>query len=98
MTPERFSTKGGSCTKCFPGFDVRILDNEGNELKEKEQLGHVVVRLPLPPGFMQSLWNNDQRFNECYLKQFPGFYQTGDAGYFDKEDYLYIMTRTDDVI
>lgn len=52
----------------------------------------------MPPGFMLSLWNNDERFEDVYLKNFPGYYQTGDAGYFDKDNYLYIMTRTDDVI
>ncbi len=98
MSPERFKTKGGSCTKCFPGYDIRILDNQGQEIIEKEVLGHVAIKLPMPPGFMQSLWNNDLRFEEAYLSKFPGYYQTGDAGYFDKDDYLYIMTRTDDVI
>lgn len=61
-------------------------------------LGHVVIKMPMPPGFMLSIWGNDEFFKEKYFKKFPGYYLTGDTGYFDKDDYLHIMTRTDDVI
>ncbi len=81
----------------MPGYDVRILDEGGKELPAGE-LGAIAIRLPLPPGTLSTLWNADQRYVEKYLSTFPGFYETGDAGYRDEEGYLYIMARTDDVI
>lgn len=98
FTPHRFPTKAGSCTKPFPGFDIRILNDEGEELTERNVLGNVVAKLPTPPSFMLSLWNNDPFFKEKYFSQFPGFYCTGDAGYFDSDGYLNITSRTDDII
>ena len=81
----------------MPGYDVRILDEGGKELSAGE-LGAIAIRLPLPPGTLSTLWNADQRYVEKYLSTFPGFYETGDAGYRDEDGYLYIMARTDDVI
>lgn len=96
--PQQFETKGGSCTKPYPGYDVRILDDHGVELGAGNKIGNVVAKLPCPPCFMTTLWNNDAFFEEKYFKAFPGYYLTGDAGYFDEEGYLSIMSRIDDVI
>jgi propionyl-CoA synthetase len=81
----------------MPGYDVKILDNNGNELPNG-QLGAVAIKLPLPPGSLPTLWNAEERFKQSYLSTFPGFYETGDAGLIDDDGYLYIMARTDDVI
>jgi propionyl-CoA synthetase len=80
-----------------PGYDVRILDADGAEAKPGET-GEIVVRLPLPPGCLASLWRDDERFVESYMSQHPGFYITGDGGYRDSDGYLYVMGRIDDVI
>ncbi len=81
----------------MPGYDVQVLDEGGHPLPPG-QLGAVAVRLPLPPGTLPTLWNAEARFRKGYLDHFPGFYETGDAGYRDEDGYLYIMARTDDVI
>ena len=92
-----FSTKAGSATKPVPGFDVRILDDNGNACAANEQ-GNIVVKLPLPPGCLPTVWNNHPRFLAGYLQRFPGFYLCGDGGYFDDDGYLFVMGRIDDVI
>ena len=89
--------KVGSPGVPMPGYDVRVLDEGGQELAPGE-LGAIVIRTPLPPGTLPTLWNAEARFISSYLERFPGFYETGDAGYRDKDGYLYIMARTDDVI
>jgi propionyl-CoA synthetase len=89
--------KQGSPTKAVPGYDVRILGDDGREAKDGE-MGNVVVKLPLPPGCAPTLWGNDEAFRAKYLDRFPGYYQTADAGYRDEDGYLWIMSRTDDVI
>lgn len=94
---EQFPVKPGSCTKPVPGYDVRIIDNLGKELKPREE-GLVVIKLPLPPGTLPTLWNADGRFVESYTKVFPGYYFTSDGGYIDEDGYVYIMGRVDDVI
>lgn len=94
---EQLPVKAGSPTKPAPGFDVRIVDAEGREVSPNTE-GIVVVKLPLPPGCMPTLWNNDARFRESYLDPFPGYYFTGDGGYMDEDGYVYIMGRVDDVI
>jgi len=81
----------------MPGYEVHILDEGGRELPAGE-LGAIAVKLPLPPGTLSTLWQADERYVEKYLSTFPGYYETGDAGYRDAEGYLYIMARTDDVI
>ena len=81
----------------MPGYDVRILDGGGQEKKIRE-LGAIAIKLPLPPGTLPTLWNAHERFQASYLDAFPGYYETGDAGYKDEDGYLYIMARTDDVI
>ena len=89
--------KYGSPTVAMPGYEIDVLDDEGTKLAAGE-LGAVCVKLPLPPGCLPTLWNNDQRFKESYLTAFPGYYETADAGYIDEDDYLFIMARTDDII
>ncbi|MXZ73035.1 MAG: propionyl-CoA synthetase [Acidobacteria bacterium] len=89
--------KPGSPTRAVPGFDVRILNEDGGEMPAG-QIGAIVVKLPLPPGCLPTLWNNDDGFVRSYLSRHPGYYLTGDAGYRDDDDYLYIMSRVDDII
>ena len=94
---ELLPVKPGSPTKPVPGYEICVLDEEGGELPAGET-GAVCVRLPLPPGFAPTLWRGEQRFVDAYLSRYEGFYLTGDAGYFDDDGYLYVMSRIDDVI
>ncbi len=94
---EPLPVKPGSPTVPMPGYDVRILDEQGAEMPPGE-MGDIVIRLPLPPSCLPTLWHNDQRFIDSYLSKYPGHYLTGDAGYKDEDGYLWIMSRTDDVI
>lgn len=89
--------KAGSSTVPMPGYDVRIVD-EGNNEVPAETMGSIVIKLPLPPGCLPTLWNNDERFRDGYLTEFPGAYKTSDAGFKDKDGYIFIMGRTDDII
>jgi propionyl-CoA synthetase len=94
---ERFKIKYGSATKALPGWDVRALDISNNEVKRGD-IGAISVKLPLPPGTLTTLWNADARFVKSYMMDYPGYYQTGDAGFIDDDGYVYIMARTDDII
>ena len=94
---EALPIKTGSPTLAMPGYDVQVLSEEGKEVP-RGTLGAISIKLPLPPGSLPTLWNADDRYIESYLATFKGYYETGDAGYQDEEDYLYIMSRTDDVI
>ena len=94
---ELLPVKPGSATKAVPGYDVRILDDAGEEV-EANKIGNIVIKLPLPPGCLPTLWNDDERFVESYLSEFPGYYKTADAGILDEDGYLSIMSRTDDII
>ena len=87
---------GSSCVP-MPGYDVQILSDEGHPL-EAGELGNVVLKLPMPPCCFPTLWNAEERFNQAYLEEFPGYYKTADAGYVDEDGYLFIMARTDDII
>ena len=97
MGLEALPTKAGSPTVPVPGYDVRVVGPDGAEVAPGET-GEIVVRLPLPPGCLPTLWGDDQRFVDSYLSQHPGFYITGDGGYRDGDGYLYVMGRIDDVI
>ncbi|BCO10582.1 propionyl-CoA synthetase [Desulfolithobacter dissulfuricans] len=97
MGIEQFPVKPGSPTKPVPGYDVRILDDTGKELGPNEE-GNIVVKLPLPPGTLATLWRNDERFIKSYMATFPGYYETSDGGYIDEDGYVYVMGRMDDVI
>ena len=94
---ENLPIKIGSPTLAMPGYDVQILSEEGKKVKSGI-LGAIAIKLPLPPASLPTLWNADNRFIKAYLSTFPGYYETGDAGYQDEDGYLYIMSRTDDVI
>ncbi|MBC7146658.1 MAG: propionyl-CoA synthetase [Thioclava marina] len=94
---EELPTKIGSPSVPMPGYDVQVLD-EGGHPVEAGTLGAIAIKLPLPPGTLPTLWNAEDRFKKSYLEHFPGYYETGDAGYKDEDGYLYIMARTDDVI
>ena len=89
--------KPGSPTKAVPGYRIEVVDEAGAQVPPGD-IGAIVVKLPLPPGFTPTLWNNDKRFEEAYFTRFPGYYLTGDAGVLDEDDYLWIMSRTDDII
>jgi len=94
---ELLPRKPGSPTRPMPGWDVRILARDGAPAKAGED-GSIVIKLPMPPGSLLTLWNDDARFVRSYLSAFPGFYLTGDGGYTDPDGYLYVTGRTDDVI
>lgn len=90
-------TKAGSASFPVPGYNVKILSPDHKELGPGET-GDVTVKLPLPPGCLPTVWGDHGRYETSYMQQHPGYYQTGDGGYFDDEGYLFIMGRTDDVI
>lgn len=94
---ELLPIKPGSPTKPVPGYDVHCLNEQGNEITD-DDIGNIVIKLPMPPGCLPTLWNNDERFKQSYLSIYPGYYLSGDAGYKDKEGYLWIMSRIDDII
>jgi propionyl-CoA synthetase len=89
--------KAGSPTKAVPGYEVRVLDDDNRELAPG-QIGSIALKLPLAPGCLPTLWNNDAGYEKSYLTKHPGHYLTGDAGYRDEDGYLYIMSRVDDII
>jgi propionyl-CoA synthetase len=89
--------KPGSPTKCVPGYVVEVLDEEGRVLPAERE-GAVAIQLPLPPGTLPTLWRDEARYRDVYLTRYPGYYLTGDGGYFDDDGYLYIMGRIDDII
>jgi propionyl-CoA synthetase len=94
---EPLPVKHGSPTKPVPGWDFHVLDSECREV-ERGQMGALSVKLPLPPGSLPTLWNADERFIDSYLSEYPGYYKTADAGYMDDDGYIYVMSRTDDII
>jgi propionyl-CoA synthetase len=93
MLPVKYGSPGVP----MPGFDVRVLDDAGHEVP-RGTLGNVVLKLPLPPACLPTLWNADRRFIQAYLDEFPGYYKTADAGMVDEDGYLFVMARTDDII
>lgn len=94
---ESFPVKPGSATKPVPGFDVQVVNSSGEQLPAGE-IGNIVIKLPLPPGTLPTMWKNDAGYRKFYLDPFPGYYLTGDAGYKDEDGYLWIMSRVDDII
>jgi propionyl-CoA synthetase len=97
MGVQRLPLKAGSPTVPMPGYDVRILHADGEECRPGEE-GAICIRLPLPPGTLPTLWGDDDRYVRSYLSEHPGYYLTGDGGYFDEDGYLFVMGRIDDVI
>ena len=94
---EHLPVKHGSPTVAVPGWDVQVVDASGHQVSPGIT-GALVAKLPLPPGALPTLWNDDERFVSSYLTEFPGYYQTADAGYIDADGYVYVMSRTDDII
>ncbi|MDN5915411.1 MAG: propionyl-CoA synthetase [Pseudonocardia sp.] len=94
---ELLEIKPGSPTRPMPGWDVQILDAEGKPV-EGDADGAIVVKLPMPPGSLLTLWNDDERFVQSYTSAFEGYYLTGDGGHLDSDGYVFVMGRTDDVI
>ncbi|OXM48288.1 propionyl-CoA synthetase [Amycolatopsis thailandensis] len=94
---EPMPVKPGSATKPVPGWNVRILDQAGDPLPAGRE-GAIAIKLPLPPGSLPTLWQDDERYREAYLSRYDGHYLTGDSGYVDEDGYLFVMGRTDDVI
>ncbi|MCP4091373.1 MAG: propionyl-CoA synthetase, partial [Gammaproteobacteria bacterium] len=94
---EQLPIKPGSPTVTVPGYDVQTLDDNGKEEKAGE-IGRIMIKLPMPPGCLPTLWENDERYVESYLSDVPGYYLTGDAGFKDEDGYLWIMSRIDDII
>ncbi len=94
---EPLPLKEGSPSVAVPGYDVQIVDGEGNPVGAGTE-GSIVIKLPLPPGTLPTLWNADERYIAGYLSAYPGYYTTGDGGYIDEDGYLYVLGRTDDVI
>ena len=89
--------KPGSATKPVPGYDVRVLGDDGRDVAPGH-IGTIVLALPLPPGSLPTLWHNDEGYRSSYLSQYPGYYLTGDAGFKDDDGYVFIMSRVDDII
>jgi propionyl-CoA synthetase len=98
MGLHHFPVKEGSPTKPAPGWNLQVLDPEAKTQVKAGEIGALVVKLPLPPGTLPTLWNNDQGYIKSYLEEFPGYYKTADAGYIDDDGYAFVMTRTDDII
>ncbi|MEE4145068.1 MAG: propionyl-CoA synthetase [Halieaceae bacterium] len=94
---EQLPVVPGSPARPVPGYDVQVLDADGNRAQPGE-IGALVIKLPLPPGTFTTLWNAEDRFVKAYFSRFPGYYETGDAGYIDDNGYVFVMARTDDVI
>ncbi len=94
---EQLPVKHGSPTMAVPGWDVQVVD-EGAKPVAAGKTGALVVKLPLPPGTLPTLWNDDERFVRSYMSEFPGYYKTADAGFIDDDGYVYVMSRTDDII
>jgi propionyl-CoA synthetase len=94
---EALPVKAGSVACAVPGWDVHVLDADGADVSPG-QVGAIACKLPLPPGTLPGLWQANDRYRQSYLEKYPGFYESGDAGYIDEDGYLYVMSRTDDII
>lgn len=94
---ETLPIKAGSVARAAPGWDVRALDAEGKDMPSGH-VGAIACKLPLPPGTLPGFWHADERYRKAYLERFPGFYETGDAGFIDEDGYIFVMSRTDDII
>ena len=94
---EQLPIVPGSPARAVPGYDVQVLDRDGSPVAPGE-IGALVIKSPLPPGTFTTLWNAEDRYVKAYFSRYPGYYETGDAGYIDANGYVFVMARTDDVI
>ncbi len=94
---EQLPVKAGSPACAVPGYQVDVLDNDGQAVADGD-IGSIMIKLPMPPGCLPTLWNDDERFVDSYLSTYPGYYLTGDAGYKDEDGYIWVMSRIDDII
>jgi propionyl-CoA synthetase len=94
---HHYPVKEGSPTKAAPGWNLQVVDENTTPMKPGE-IGALVAKLPLPPGTLPTLWNNDSGFLAAYMEEFPGYYKTADAGFIDEDGYVFVMSRTDDII
>jgi len=94
---HHYPVKEGSPTKAAPGWNLQVVDENTTPVKPGE-IGALVAKLPLPPGTLPTLWNNDPGFLAAYMEEFPGYYKTADAGFIDEDGYVFVMSRTDDII
>ena len=94
---EQLPVKPGSPTRAVPGYGVEVLDDAGEPVKPGD-IGRIMIRLPMPPACLPTLWGNEERFFQSYLSAQPGYYLTGDAGYIDEDGYVFVMSRIDDII
>ncbi|ESQ14124.1 MAG: propionyl-CoA synthetase [Thiohalocapsa sp. PB-PSB1] len=94
---EPLPIKPGSPTKAVPGYDLQVLDDQGGPVAAGD-IGRIMIKLPMPPGCLPTLWNNDDRFIQSYMSVQPGYYLSGDAGFIDEDGYLFVMSRIDDII
>lgn len=94
---EQLPVKAGSPSCAVPGYNVQVLNENGEEVADGD-IGSIMIKLPMPPGCLPTLWNNDERFVDSYLSAHEGYYLTGDAGYKDEDGYLWVMSRIDDII
>ena len=94
---EPLPVKPGSASVIVPGYEVQVLDEDGGQVPAGT-IGNIVLKLPLPPGTLPTMWNNEHGYRENYLERYPGYYLSGDAGYLDEDGYLWIMSRIDDII
>jgi len=94
---EYLPVKPGSPTRAVPGYNVQCLNKDGESVSS-DDIGNIVIKLPMPPGCLPTLWNNDAGYERSYLSAYPGYYLTGDAGYIGKDGYIWIMSRIDDII
>jgi propionyl-CoA synthetase len=94
---HHYPVKEGSPTKAAPGWNLQAVDENANPVKAGK-IGALVAKLPLPPGTLPTLWNNDPGFLAAYMEEFPGYYKTADAGFIDEDGYVFVMSRTDDII
>ena len=95
---HQFPIKPGSATLPTMGYDLRVLDDDGNEITERNKQGNLVIKLPLPPGCFHTLFNNHERWIKSYMTKFPGYFNLSDGGFIDDDGYVHVMGRTDDVI
>ncbi len=94
---EQLPVKPGSPTRAVPGYDIQVLNEEGVPVAAGD-IGRIMIKLPMPPGCLPTLWGNEERFFQSYLSTQPGYYLTGDAGYLDEDGYVFVMSRIDDII